>query len=70
MQKELYTKETNWGTHTVTAGYGKNTGKFVAQSFGHGGARGYFRVFDTLEQATAFVDDRTKPLPKSDVVSF
>jgi len=60
-QSELYKKETNWGVHRVTAGYGKNAGKFVAESSGWGGARGYFRTFDTIDEAKTYVDSQTKP---------
>lgn len=62
MKKELYVKETNWGTHWVSEGFGKHDGKFIAQSRGAGGARGYFEVFDSLAEATAFVDRRTIPI--------
>ena len=68
--KELYCKETNWGVHTVTEGFGKYKGKFVAQSSGWGGARGYFRVFDTLEEAKGHVDHQIRPLPKNDVIKL
>ena len=62
MKKELYTKETTWGTHWVSHGFGKHTGKFIAQSRGAGGARGYFVVKDTLEEAKAVVDRETRPI--------
>jgi len=70
MRKPLYEKETNWGTHEVTEGFGKYTGKFVAQSRGWGGARGYFRIFETFEEAKAHVDRQTRPLPKADIIKF
>ena len=70
MAKELYAKETNWGYHWVSEGFGKHDGKFIAQSRGAGGARGYFAVCDTLEEAKAVVDRETKPLPKSDAIKF
>jgi len=70
MSKALYRKETTWGAHTVTAGRGKYDGKFVAESYGWGGARGYFRVFDALEEATAHVDKQTEPLPESEPIQF
>ena len=66
MQKELYEIETSWGGHWVTEGFGKYTGKFVAQSRGAGGAEGYFKVFDTLDEAKNYVDQQTKPLPEAD----
>ena len=70
--KELYTKETNWGAHWVSRGFGKHAGKFIAQSRGAGGARGYFFVKDTLEEAKAIVDDRTKPAttPDDEIIRF
>jgi hypothetical protein len=61
----LYYKETNWGTHTVTEGYGKYAGMFVAQSQGWGGARGYFRVFGSLEEAKDYIDKQTAPASPS-----
>lgn len=67
--KTLYSKETNWGEHTVTAGFGKHAGKFVAQSLGWGGARGYFRVFNTLKEAKSHVDHQTRKI-KSDPIRF
>lgn len=70
VKKELYKKETNWGEHIVTAGFGKYTGKFIAQSFGWGGARGYFKAFDSLEEAKAYVLQRTRPMPASDAISL
>lgn len=69
-KKVLYEKETNWGVHEVTEGFGKYKGKFIAQSNGWGGARGYFRVFDTEEEAKAHVDHQTRPLPKEDIIRF
>jgi len=69
-QKVLYEKETNWGVHQVTEGFGKYTGKFIAQSSGWGGARGYFKPCDSLKEAKAWVDRQTRPLPKSDRISF
>ena len=62
LEKELYTKETTWGTHWVSKGLGKHTGKFIAQSRGAGGAEGYFQVKDTLEEAKAVVDRETTPI--------
>ena len=64
--KDLYTKETNWGTHFVTAGFGKYSGKFLAQSIGAGGARGYFIVCESLEDAVTAIEKNTAPLPESD----
>ena len=69
-KKDLYAKETNWGFHWVTEGFGKHEGKFIAQSRGAGGAKGYFKVCDTLEEAKAWVDRQTRPLPKEDIISF
>ena len=69
-QKDLYAKETNWGYHWVTKGFGKHKGKFTAQSQGAGGAKGYFKVFDTFEKAKAWVDGQTRPLPKQDIIPF
>ena len=68
--KILYEKETNWGYHWVSKGFGKYEGKFIAQSRGAGGAKGYFRVFDTEEEAKAHVEHSTRPLPKDDIVPF
>ena len=68
MKNELYKKETTWGVHRVTAGYGKNAGKFIAESSGWGGARGYFRVFDSVDEAKSFVDSQTKPMAAKPIV--
>jgi len=62
LKKELYAKETSWGTHWVSEGFGKHEGKFIAQSRGAGGARGYFKPCDTLDAAIAVVDRETAPI--------
>jgi len=62
LKEELHVKETAWGTHWVSEGFGKYTGKFIAQSRGSGGAPGYFTVKDTLEEAKAVVDRETAPI--------
>lgn len=63
--KNLYEKETTWGVHSVTQGRGKYAGKFIYESRGWGGARGTFRVFDTLEEAIEAVDRATATISLS-----
>lgn len=70
MKKAIYEQETTWGVHTVTEGCGKYAGKFIAQSRGHGGARGYFRVFDTADAATAHIDSQTRPIRQDERISL
>jgi len=59
--QELFRSETQWGVHRIVEGFGKHTGKFIAESSGWGGARRYFRIFDTFEDAKAFVEWQTRP---------
>jgi len=61
-KRELYERETNWGVHTVTEGFGKHTGKFIAESRGWGGKAGYFKVCETEQEARDYVDSQTRPL--------
>jgi len=60
-KRELARFETTWGAHTIVPGRGKNAGKFVAESRGWGGKRGYWHAFDSLEEARDYVARQVKP---------
>lgn len=57
-----YRKETPWGTHEVTKGMGRMAGKFIVVSTSGTGVR-QFHPYNTFEEAKAFIDARTAPLP-------
>ena len=64
--KELLKAETQWGVHRIVEGFGKYTGKFIAEISGWGGAQRYFRVFESLEDAKTYVEKQTRPSQRPD----
>lgn len=70
LNRAVYRKETSWGAHEVLPGSGKHEGKFIAESWGWGGAAGYFHVFDNEQAAVEYVEHQTRPLPPVDIIAF
>ena len=64
--KEEIIKETGWGVHMI-----EHTSRgWVASSRGHGGAEGYNQVFDSRDEAMAYIEKQTQPHPPARRIVF
>jgi len=58
--------ETNWGIYTII----EKRGRVRIEAIGHGGRERRMPQVSTVEEAKEVVWQRTKPLPKEDMISF
>lgn len=58
--------ETTWGVYTII----EKRGKVWIEAYGHGGKERRMPNVNSVEEAKEIIWQRTKPLPKEDMISF